>query len=136
MGVVLNIQIRIDDKGMSNSAAVGAALEGVAQRFRACGYVETVQENPTNEITRAVIDGSGNEVGEFTLRDDDQRQYKKDLPDYGDLMTVDQWNESVENGTFTNDDGFGHWVKNNKESEDEVFSTPQKDATHVIWYNK
>lgn len=53
-----------------------------------------------------------------------------------DIMTVDEWNEAVKDGWFTNYDGFGYWCKNGFQSDDEVFSTPQLDATHVIWFNK
>ena len=37
---------------------------------------------------------------------------------------------------FSNNDGSGYWVKDGKKSNDEIFSTPRLDATHVIWYNK
>jgi hypothetical protein len=55
---------------------------------------------------------------------------------YGDIFTVDEWREAVEDGDFCNYDGCGYWVKDGMESRDEVFSTPQLDATHVAWYNK
>ena len=32
--------------------------------------------------------------------------------------------------------GNGYWVKDGYKSKDEVFSTEQKDATHVVWYMK
>lgn len=67
-----------------------------------------------------------------------ERQYVKDITkqDYGDLMTAEDWNQAVDEGYFTNWDGSGYWVKDGLESGDEVFGTPQLDATHVMWYNK
>ena len=53
-----------------------------------------------------------------------------------DIYTVEEWNAAVESGMFTNWDGSGYWVKNDLKSDDEVFSTLQEDATHVVWYNK
>lgn len=64
------------------------------------------------------------------------REYGIEFPDYCDLMTVKDWQKAVDAGCFGNFDGSGYWVKDGKESRDEVFSTPQLDATHVAWYNK
>ncbi len=53
-----------------------------------------------------------------------------------DIYTVEEWEKEVSNGWFVTYDGSGYWVKNNCKSDDEVFSTPKLDATHVIWFNK
>jgi hypothetical protein len=65
-----------------------------------------------------------------------ERQYNQELPDYVDLMTTEDWLSAVDDGCFCDFDGSGYWVKDGKECRDEVFSTPQLDATHVAWYNK
>lgn len=59
-------------------------------------------------------------------------------PEFDDhIMTVDEWNESLELGLYGNYDGTGYWVKEGKACRDaEVFHSPQLDATHVVWYNK
>jgi len=69
------------------------------------------------------------------------RNYNKLIPPeeigmWVDLMTIQEWEEALEEGMFTTYDGTGYWVKDGKESDDEVFSTKQEDATHVAWYNK
>lgn len=64
------------------------------------------------------------------------RQYKYRINDCGDLFTAEQWENEVKNQICYNDHGQGYWVKDNLESEDEVFSSERQDATHVIWYNK
>ena len=64
------------------------------------------------------------------------RSYKGEVFDFADVMTVQEWQEAVKDGWFISDDGSGYWVKDGKESRDEVFSTPPLDATHVAWYNK
>lgn len=67
------------------------------------------------------------------------RAYTKDITKqkYGDLYTVDEWKESVENGWIMDDDGSGYWVKDGLECRDcDVFYSEPKDATHVMWYNK
>lgn len=54
---------------------------------------------------------------------------------YTDLMTVEQWNES-KNVVIGIDDGNAYWCKDNYKSKDECWSTPQEDATHVMFYSK
>jgi len=58
----------------------------------------------------------------------------KDFDD--DIYTVEDWEQAVKDGCFCNFDGSGYWVKDALKSNDEVFSTPKLDATHVVWYNK
>ncbi len=53
-----------------------------------------------------------------------------------DIFTVDEWKEAINEGCFSTYDGCGYWVKDGLISNDEVFSTPVLDATHVVWYNK
>ena len=53
-----------------------------------------------------------------------------------DIYTVEEWIRAVKDGCFCNFDGIGYWVKDGLKSNDEVFSTPPLDATHVVWYNK
>jgi hypothetical protein len=64
--------------------------------------------------------------------------YGKDLNDCakGRLYTVEDWNQSVEDGDMDSDDGTGYWCRDGMRSDEEVFRTEQLDATHVVWYNK
>ena len=72
------------------------------------------------------------------------RNYLRELSKYGDVMDAAQFEkdlaEEKETGYtilgFSNDDGSGYWVKEGKQSSDEIFSTPRLDATHIIWFNK
>ena len=64
------------------------------------------------------------------------RVYEKEPRDYADIMDVHSWQGAVEHGWFNTYDGHGYWMKDGKESDDEVFSSPRMDATHVAWYNK
>lgn len=64
------------------------------------------------------------------------RKYDREISDDADIMTVGEWDQAVEQGAFGPDDGLGYWVKDGKESQDEVFCGPSLDATHVAWYNK
>jgi hypothetical protein len=49
-----------------------------------------------------------------------------------EIYTVEQWKGMNMNYDW----GIGFWMKDNMESKDDVFTTPQEDATHVGWYNK
>ena len=67
--------------------------------------------------------------------------YTEEIPDYGDVMTIKEWNECVECGLFTNYDGCGYFCKDGKMDRTlEVFSPKaaqtEIDATHVCWFNK
>lgn len=61
-------------------------------------------------------------------------RYNKEIFDDADLMTIEEWEHSKD--LFSNFDGVGYWVKENLRSNDEVFLTDRKDATHVVWYSK
>lgn len=69
------------------------------------------------------------------------RVYDEEVFDFADcdscdVYTVKDFNEAVTDGIFTDYDGSGYWVKDGKECSEEVFHSPQLDATHVAWYNK
>lgn len=76
--------------------------------------------------------------------DNGTRQYTRELSKYGDVMDAEQFEKDLaeEKNTgytilgFSTWDGHGYWVKDNKQSSDEIFSTPRLDATHIIWFNK
>lgn len=57
---------------------------------------------------------------------------------YGDLFTIDEWNEAVGQGVFIPYDGTGYYGTDTEEfTEYPVFvTTPPEEATHVWWYNK
>jgi hypothetical protein len=62
----------------------------------------------------------------------------QDLWDFGDLMTVEEFIETVKYGGFIPDDGDGLWATKDKQSDISVWDTKKvpKWATHVIWFNK
>ena len=65
------------------------------------------------------------------------RVYNKPLPNYGHLMTIEDWKESVSDGGFIEDDGHGYFAKGNMYTyEGDIFCNEPEDATHVIWFNK
>lgn len=64
------------------------------------------------------------------------RIYKNSAKKASEVLTVEKFNNSVEEKKLTKWDGHGYWMKDGMESEDMVFSDPQIDATHVSWYNK
>lgn len=66
--------------------------------------------------------------------------YNQEIPKYGDLMTIEDFEQSCKSGYLVDDDGTGHPVKNGKMSRDPVYPSGllliPKDATHIIWFNK
>jgi hypothetical protein len=84
-----------------------------------------VQEYESKQLNISAVSGSA-----------DRYTKKLDKDWDGDIYTIEEWNKVVDTGWITDDDGSGYWVKDGLKSRDEVFSTPQLDATHVVWYNK
>lgn len=64
------------------------------------------------------------------------RKYKSLVPDYGVMITLEDWKLQTELGFYSQEVGTGYWVRNGKQSYDGVFDTPAGDATHVVWYPK
>lgn len=71
--------------------------------------------------------------------------FVRKIPDYGDLIPINDWKEDVSNGFFTDYDGNGHWAKDGKMTDglgDNVCSIEAIDlaikegVTHVCWFNK
>ena len=66
-----------------------------------------------------------------------------DVPDYGDVMSITDFLECVECGGFIDYDGFGHYVKDNKEvcnidvkPSDVKAGTIRKDFDTIVWFNR
>ncbi len=57
-------------------------------------------------------------------------------PDYGDLFTVKEWDESVKFGAFIPDDGDGYWATEKEHAYISVWDEKPDWATHVVWFNK
>lgn len=59
------------------------------------------------------------------------------IPDYADLMTLEDFTEYVRDGCFIEYDGDGYYATATEESQINVWNEPPPDwATHVTWYNK
>ncbi len=66
----------------------------------------------------------------------EMRIYDQPVSPDTDLFSIEEWNDSLDCGYITDNDGVGYWVKDGKKSHDEPFTSEQEDATHVAWYNK
>lgn len=68
-------------------------------------------------------------------------KYTEALPNYGDLMTVQDFRDDCEAGNFIDYDGYGHPVKNNLQ-DTSIHICPSRqhqipiDATHIMWFNR
>ena len=71
---------------------------------------------------------------------------KRELPDYGEQMTVREFGDSIDTGSFTDDDGYGVFATRTKRTHCSVWPSTfvalrqagklPKWATHVLWFNK
>lgn len=67
--------------------------------------------------------------------------YSTPLPDYGTLMTVDEFRADVRSRLLIDYDGFGHPVRNGRLDQTRTVYPSQvhripPDATHIHWYNR
>ena len=64
--------------------------------------------------------------------------YKDEIPNYADLLTIDEFMEMVEDGSIIEDDGGGYFSNGDRmnRSLDAFESDVPDDATHVAWFNK
>ncbi len=65
------------------------------------------------------------------------------IPDYGDLMTLEEFSESCLSGLFTDYDGHGNYATATEMSDKVVYPSdiiyghiPMQKWTHVVWFNK
>jgi len=71
------------------------------------------------------------------------RSYKlSELSDFGDVMLLKHFIECVDCGGFIDYDGFGYYVKDNQESDIEIYPSDvkhnmvRKDFDTIIWFNR
>lgn len=91
--------------------------------------VEFIIRGPFNDYD--ALNQLDDPIDEFRIR-----KYNIDLFIDDDIYTVDEWVTYNKEILFSNHNGVGYWVKNGKRTTEEVFHSPQLDATHVVWYNK
>lgn len=58
-----------------------------------------------------------------------------------DVYTIDEFRECCESGSFIDDDGYGHPVKDGKADESiDIYPSSlgdiPSDATHIVWFNR
>ena len=64
------------------------------------------------------------------------------IPDYGDVMTLKQFIGNVKSGGFMDYDGFGRYVKGDKESNIDIYPSDilkneyRKDFDKIVWFNR
>ena len=71
------------------------------------------------------------------------KSYKlTELSDFGDVMSLEHFIDCVDCGGFIDYDGFGHYVKDGKESDVEIHPSDikhnmvRKDFDTIIWFNR
>jgi hypothetical protein len=68
-------------------------------------------------------------------------EYNKHIPEYGDVIELNEFLDNCESEFFTDHNGYGHPVKNNL-MDDKKSICPStrhlipKDTTHICWFNK
>lgn len=66
----------------------------------------------------------------------------KDLPDYGDVMSLKDFIDCVNSGGFIDYDGSGNYVRDNKISDIDIYpsdvkhNSVRKDFDTIIWFNR
>jgi hypothetical protein len=83
--------------------------------------------NDESRALRRILEASGVEFDE--------------IPNYGDLMTLEDFKEACECGAFIDYDGYGNYAFEDKVSN--IETRPSKFLkkrdnrfTHIVWYNR
>lgn len=68
-------------------------------------------------------------------------EYTEEIPDFGDVMTVEHFRASCKAGAFIDYDGFGNPAKDGKvagrlEIQPSRLHEIPEDATHIVWFNR
>jgi len=104
---------------------------------------EEIEFSPTNKVVAFVDVTDGDKKRRFVVAVNEIRipKFDQPIPDYGDLMTVEAFNEACEETMFTDYDGHGY-PSDGKMMDREVVVEPSSraimlpGATHVVWFNK
>lgn len=65
-----------------------------------------------------------------------------DVSDFGDMMPLKEFIDCVNDGGFIDYDGYGHYVKNNQQSDIIIYPSDvknnsiRKDFDTIIWFNR
>ena len=65
-----------------------------------------------------------------------------ELPNFGDVMSLEEFIECVKDGGFIDYDGYGSYVKDGKETNitilpsDVKYNNIRKEFNTIIWYNR
>jgi hypothetical protein len=66
--------------------------------------------------------------------------YDKEMPDFGDVFSVEEFVDNCRRGLFTDYDGYGNPVKDNVLADIEIYPSElnkiPSDATQIVWYNR
>ena len=64
------------------------------------------------------------------------------IPDYGDHMTRQEFEEACKGGCFIDDDGHGYYTTQTEMSDHKLYPSDLRegwkypDMTHMVWFNK
>ena len=64
--------------------------------------------------------------------------FTDEIPHYGEVFTIPEFKEAIEDGTITKNDGVGYYSDGlHMSRKNPVFGSEQPDGTrYVIWFNK
>lgn len=66
----------------------------------------------------------------------------KPLPDYGDLITIEDFEYAVLHNAFIDYDGYGYYAMKDKMSDVKIWPSKFEEKgrdnrfTHVVWFNR
>ena len=64
--------------------------------------------------------------------------FTDEIPHYGEVFTIPEFKDAIEDGTITKNDGVGYYSDGlHMSRKNPVFGSEQPDGTrYVIWFNK
>jgi hypothetical protein len=101
--------------------------------------IEVVAKKLQDEVNRMEREFIQNELKKFGCF---RKPSFKPIPEYGDMIELEEFIDLCEQGSFVDSDGFGYYATTNGMSD--KYAVPseiksgniQKEWTHVCWFNK
>jgi hypothetical protein len=69
-------------------------------------------------------------------------KFIRGVPEYGDVMPLDEFIDCVKSGGFIDYDGYGHYIIDDKETDITIYPSDVKhnavrdDFKKIVWYNR
>ena len=117
--------------------------EAIKKKDKEWYVIEKNYDEPFEEYWKRVQEPESSKIATLSREKRLIMPYElKELPTYGDVMSLKSFIECVNEGGFIDYDGHGYYVKDGKESNimiipsDVEYNSVRKDFDTIVWFNR